>query len=176
MRMKDDRIPTPPPAWDASDPCASLLARGAWLNDQARRTFLQDGTHIELVMLLRADGEGGVATPPPGMSRAAFGAALRGAIKNNDIYGVLHVSEAWTYFPRQPNDHTFRQVQMGEIAVSQLRPEDRTEALTVHLEARDQTHRLWIHPIRRGADGTTLDDAREFQQRVQGNLGDLFAG
>lgn len=166
--------PVPPPAWDAADPSASLLRHAAWLNTEARRSFQEAGTHVELVFLLRADGEGGLATPPPGMARPVFTAALRDAIKSHDLYGIIHVAEAWTYLPGRPGDHTFRQLAEGEMTVHDLKSEDRTEALMVHLQSRDGLQLLWIHPITRTASSITLGDPREISEPIQGCLSRLF--
>lgn len=171
----DDQQPAAPPAWDSADPPASLLRQAAWLNAEARRQFVEAGTHVELVFLFRADGQGGLATPPAGMPKEQFAGALRNAVKEHDLYGVLHVAEAWTYLPARPGDHTYRQITEGEMSVSDLQAQDRTEALVVHLQSRDGVQRLWIHPITRAESGATLGDAREFDQRLSGRLGNLFA-
>ena len=55
---------TEAPAWDAGDPAGSLARFAAWLNEQARATFLQDGTHIELFFLYRTDGQGAITQRP----------------------------------------------------------------------------------------------------------------
>ena len=61
------------------------------------------------------------------MDRNQFVEVLKQAIRANDIYGVIHIAESWSYFPRTPNDHTMKQVVEGEIAVSELKPGDKTD-------------------------------------------------
>jgi hypothetical protein len=145
-----------------------------WLNETARETFLRDGTHMEIFFLNQADGQGGIVPPPPGMERDAFIRVLKQAIRDHAIYGVVHVAEAWAYLPRQPNDHTFKQVVAGEIAVADLAPGDKRESLMVRMESRDGDHRVWLSPIVRSADGVALADAIEMEEPMGGRLGTLF--
>ncbi len=163
------------PTWDPVDPTASLQRQAAWLNGLARETFERDGTHVEILFLYREDGEGAIGQPPPDMDRAEFMPLLKASIRENDIFGVIHIAESWTYLPRQPNDHTFRQVVEGEIAVSQLQPGDKTEALMVKVDVRGGLTRTWLHPIVRTTSPPTLAPALEINEPVQGRLGSLFS-
>jgi hypothetical protein len=162
------------PEWNSNEPAASLGRFAGWLNAQARATFLKDGTHAELFFLYRTDGQGALVQPPSETERDQFVAALRAGIKEHDIYGVIHVSEAWTYLPKQPRDHTFTQVAYGEIKVSELTPADRTEALVIHLESRDGAANLWLHPIVRTETGVTLADPVEWSGPPRGRFAQLF--
>lgn len=99
---------------------------------------------------------------------------LRQTIRANDIYGVVHVCEAWTYFPKALKDHTLAQVMEGEIAVPELRPGDRTEALTVRMESRDGASRMWMSPIARPPTGVALADAIEWPHPPGGRFVGLF--
>lgn len=163
-----------PPPWQPDDLPGSLERYATWLNDKARRTFLADKTHVEIFFLLTADGQAGIGAPPKDMPRDAVAAAIKDSIKANDIYGVIHIAEAWTYFPKKPRDHTFTQVAQGEIAVSQLKPEDRSEALTVHMESRDGASRLWISPILRNGPAVALADPIDWRDPPKGRFGGLF--
>jgi len=33
---------------------------------------------------------------------------LKASIRQNNMYGVIHIVEAWAYVLRHPNDHTYR--------------------------------------------------------------------
>lgn len=168
---------TPPPDWNEADRAASFLAYTNWLNETARLTFLKDKTHVELFFLVQPDGKAGIGMPPPGMDRDKVAAMLRTSIREHGIYGLVHVVEAWTYFPKQAHDHTFSQILQGEIAVSELRPEDRREALLVHSQSREGANCMWMSPIvRTGQDGVALADAIEWQNPPSGRFGNLFAG
>ena len=93
--------------------------------------FLKAGTHVEIYFLFSKDGQGTLIQVPPGMDRETFMANLKETMLKMGSYGVIQIAEVWTYLPPRPNDHTFRQVLEGEIKVSELKPEDRTEALLV---------------------------------------------
>jgi hypothetical protein len=164
------------PKWQGRDPSGSLRRQAEWLNEKARETFLTDKFHTEIFFLYRADGQGAIAQPPADMDRDQFVAMLKKGIKSNDIFGVLHVVEAWTYFPRRPNDHTMKQVMHGEIAVSELNPGDRTEALMVRCEGRDGYSMMWLSPIIRTPTGVALADPMEMPDPPQGRFSGLFAG
>jgi len=146
-----------------------------WFVEEARATFLKDGTHVELFFLYRQDGQGTMGNPPPKMDRDQFTQLLRQTIRMNDIYGVVHVVEAWVYVPKKPNDHTMKQILDGEMGVSDLKKGDKTEAMIVRYECRDGTQRMWISPIvRPKTGGVALGDAREMGETAEGRFGTLF--
>jgi hypothetical protein len=162
------------PQWNADSPRESLRAQAVFLNEMARFTFLRDKSHTELFFLYLADGQGAISQRPAGMENDQFVPMLKEAIRQNDIYGVIHIVEAWAYFPRRPNDHTFKQVAEGEIAVSELKPGDKSEALMVKVESRDGLTHVWLSPIIRSADGVALADPMEIAEPTGGRLGSLF--
>jgi len=163
------------PTWDPRDPTESLLRQADWLNQLARETFARDGTHVEILFFFREDGQGAIGQPPPGMARVDFMPLLKASIRENDIFGVIHIAESWTYLPRQPNDHTFRQIADGEIAVSQLDPNDQSEALMVKVDARSGLTRTWLYPILRTPTLTSLGEPMEINHPAPGRLANLFS-
>jgi len=164
-----------PANWEESDPSGSMRRQAEWISEEARMTFLKDGTHVELVFLYKQDGQCGIGQAPPGMDRDQFTGVLKEAIRTNDIYGIVHISEAWLYIPSRPNDHTMKQILAGEMAVSDLKKGDKTEALVVRYECRDGTQRMWISPIVRTKDGVALADALEMGDEAGGRFGSLFS-
>ncbi len=163
-----------PPVWKASDPKASLRLRAEWLNEKARRTFLSDKFHTELFLLFRADGQSGIVQPPPKIDRDVFVGALKDAIRQNDIYGVVHIVEAWSYFRKKEQDHTLTQLMMGEMAVSDLKKGDREETLMVRVESRDGLNHLWLSPIVRKGEEVALAEPMEMSEELSGRFGSLF--
>ena len=163
------------PVWDSANPRESLRVQAAWLNETARLTFLKDKFHTELFFFYKQDGQGAIGQPPAGMDRDQFIPILKESIRQNDIYGVVHVVESWAYFPRHPNDHTFKQVAQGEIAVSQLKPGEKSEALMVKVESRDGLTHVWLSPIVRSPNSVALADPMEITEPTGGRLGSLFA-
>lgn len=166
--------PTEPPEWNEADRAGSFRAYAEWLNETARMTFLKDKTHVELFFLVRPDGAAGMGAPPPDMDRDQVAGMLKESIREHGIYGLVHILEAWMYFPRQPGDHTFQQVLQGEIRVSELRPEDRKEAVIVHCQSREGANTMWMSRIIRLGQDVALADAIEWRDPPGGRFGRLF--
>jgi len=119
----------------------------------AVRTFLEDKTHVELFFFLKAAGPSSIFPVPPKVDRKEMLSAIRATIKAEDIYGVIHIAEAWTYVPAGRNDHTVKQIMDGEIKVSELNEKDRKEALLVSVESREGGCELWFAQIVRDGKG-----------------------
>ena len=164
-----------PPPWNAADAAGSFDQIAEWFGAKARETFLGDKTHGEMFFFWDAEGQMGAAQPPPGVDRDQLTAMLKAEIERLKVYGVIHIAEAWTYLPKQPNDHTFKQVAQGEMSVSDLRPEDRTETLMVRMESRDGVSRIWLSPIVRKDDDVALDDVIEIAKATKGRFGSFFS-
>ena len=62
------------------------------------------------------------------------------AIRKDNLYGVIDVGEAWTYFPKRHKGQTAFLRLDGERRVSDLRDGDRTEALNLRMESRRGLH------------------------------------
>ena len=132
-----------------------------YCNDLARRKFLQYGAHEEVFILFASDAEGGkVAFAQPSMERdgESFYRALRNDIRGQDIEAIVHIVEVWTYVPKGPNDHTWKQIQEGEIAISQLKESDKAEALMVSVACRGGAECGYSNAILRTKDGIALAD------------------
>ena len=77
--------------------------------------------------------------------------------------------------PKHSNDHTMRQILEGEIAVSDLKKGEKTEALVVRYECRDGAQRMWISPIvRPKPGGVALGDALVLGETADGRFASLF--
>lgn len=163
------------PQWNADDAAGSFAACAAWFSSKARETFLKDKTHGEMFFFWDVQGQMGAAQPPPGIERAQLTAMLKAEVERLQVYGVVHIAEAWMYLPKQKNDHTYKQVVQGEIAVSQLKPEDRTETLMVRMESRDGVSHLWLSPIVRSGEEVTLRDVLAFDDPAKGGFGSFFS-
>ena len=168
-------MPNPYPDWDTADPAASMCRTAGWFVEEARETFLTDGTHVELFFLFREDGSYSMGPRPSEMPKDQFMAVLRQRIRDDSTFGVVHILEAWVYVPRKPNDHTMRQILAGEMAVTDLKKGDKTEALIVRYECRDGSQRMWISPIvRPKVGGVALGDALEMGETAEGRFASLF--
>ena len=68
-----------------------------------------------------------------------------------------------------------RGILAGEMAVSDLKKGDKTEALVVRYECRDGSQRMWIRPVvRPKAGGVALGDALEMGETAEGRFASLF--
>lgn len=135
---------------------------------------MKAGSHVEIYFLFTRDGQGTMIQVPLGMVREAFMANLKATMRKLGSYGVIQIAEVWTYLPPRPNDHTFRQVLEGEIKVSELKPEDRTEALLVRYQSSDGNQCVWVNVIQRKASGVALAEAIELHDKADGRFGSLF--
>src|ERR1051325_447805 len=124
--------------------------------------------------LVGIDGKPCMIKPQPGADRDAVAAELGVRVREDRIFGVVHVAESWMYIPKSRSDHTLKQIMTGEIAVSELKPKDRTEALVVMAESRDRWEVLWFSPIRRDGDKVSLAPTVEFEETPVGRFAGLF--
>lgn len=163
------------PPWDKSNPSESMRRIGSWFNDEARRMFLKNATHSELFFLYMEDGHSAMTEPTRDMDRDTFAAVFKNFIHQNEIYGVVHIAEAWMFVPRSMNEHIPNQISESDIKISGLKSEDRAEILLVNYECRDGTQNTWINPILRTKDGgVALQDPVEIGEMGSGRFGDLF--
>ena len=169
---KENHKPMPP--WDKSDPAGSLRRLGEWYCERARGMFLKAGSHVEIYFLFSHDGQGTMIQPQPGMPREVFMANLAATMRKMGSYGVIQIGEVWAYLPPKPNDHTYRQVMEGEMRVSDLKPEDKTQALLVRYQCSDGSQSVWVNPILRKGTGVSLGETIEIEGPALGRFGSLF--
>ena len=167
---------TPPPVWNPADRRRSFEAFVRWLNHQARARFLEAGSHVELYFLMSDDGQAMMMPAPPDVDRDQIARSIRQKVAELNSYGVLHIVEAWTYIRRGAGDHTYAQIMDGEIGVSELEPEDRTEALMVSMETRDGGALTLLSPIMRGKSGQAFAEPVEFAEHRKGRFAGWFQG
>lgn len=130
-----------------------------YCNELARRKFLQDGAHEEVFMFFKSDEENGqlvFVQPPEDMDRESFYRVLRNNIREQDIETIVHIAEVWAYAQKRPNDHTWKQIQEGEIAILQLKDDDKEEALVVNVVCRGGAEYGLLNPILRTKDEIAL--------------------
>ena len=92
---------------------------------------------------------------PPKTDPAQLNATIENAVKEHELYGVVFVGEAWAYFPKE-KDHTAFQLMDGEMKVSDLRDEDKKEALIVRMENEDGDSLIFLDLIIRGKRSVKL--------------------
>src|ERR1035441_5870588 len=95
---------------------ATLFRRLAQhLNDRSKEMFLRDGHHAEIFFLVDGNGGTTIIPTPADVDRDQMLAGLKQRIREGDSYGVVHISESWSYFCRRRGDHTLKQIAEGEI-------------------------------------------------------------
>ncbi len=172
--MKQTQIPLSAPGWKPENPLESFNNFAQTIHEQAKAMLFRDKTHAEMFFFMPLDGNGHIVLWQKA-GRDLQADWLRQHIHEHYIYGVVHVCEAWAHFAKRPNEHTMKQLQAGEMKVSELRPEDRTEALTVAAQTRDGYAQFWIDEILRNtASGSLwLGECKEFED-FTGRFGKLF--
>ncbi|MFC1451989.1 hypothetical protein ACFLSJ_01440 [Verrucomicrobiota bacterium] len=163
-----------PLPWDRKDRAGSLYRFAEWLHEEARTMFLQDASHVTMLFLFKDDGIASMNPVPAGTKPDQLLAGVRRAVKENDLYAVVSVGEAWTYFPKTRKDHTAFQLLDGEMSVSDLGDGDRTEALLVRMESRDGDHVTWLDPIVRDDDQVTLGETMRLPREAWLNYEGYF--
>ena len=147
-----------------------------FIHGNAKKYLLEDKTHAEMMFFMPLDGKGKLVTiQSTANDRDALAQWVRDYISQNYIYGVVHVCESWVKFADGPDDHTVKQIQAGEIKVSELKPEHRTEALSVSAQSRDGFSINWIDEMLRHKKKGTLKLGKCHQfSGFAGRFGRLF--
>ena len=160
--------------WDSADPSGSLIKYAEALNEHARSAFLEAGTHVQILFLFKPEGLGGVLPVTGPVDREATAKALKQHIRDEGIYGVIHIAEAWAYLPKRKNDHTFKQIAQGEMRVTDLKKEDQSEVLMLYMSSREGASRIWLHPIVRHGEKAELGEVIDTNAPAGGLFGRLF--
>ena len=160
--------------WSPSTSATCFRRFAQDLKEQSKRVFLKDKSHHEMFFFVSDDGKAAVMPAPADIDRDQMVDQLRQKIRQDKIYGLVHISESWTYFRQKPGDHTMKQIVEGEIKVSELRPEDRDEVLVVMMESRDGARFMWMTPILRDGDKLSLGVTMSFDEPPGGRFAGLF--
>lgn len=86
---------------------------------------------------------------------------------------VIMITEAWMYLGKGKADHTAKQLAMGEISVSELRPEDKQEVVMVQYESRDAIYMVMNRIARPEGAKPFLEPPDVSRQDVGGYKGRL---
>ena len=172
MKGKRNQRDPEEPIWDANDPDGSFRRYAESLHRKARQMFMQDKTHAEMVFVFEVSGKCLLLLVRG--DRDEFIANLRRLIKERPVVGVVHIAETWMRVGGR-GDHVTKQIVMGEMGVSDLRPEDREEALLVSIQSRDAQGISWVHPILRDAKAGKVSLGEGFTiNEIGGRFGRLF--
>ena len=114
-----------PPDWNTDNKQASLLKWIGILNAEARRQFLEAGTHVEIFFLFNGEGLMNIA-PIAGMEKEAIIAGLKQTLNDNDGYAYIHIVEA---------------------RAKAMDSADEADSLLLIAESRDGFSKAWFHTV-----------------------------
>lgn len=143
--------------WNPKARSASIRKWADNLHKEAKRLFLQDKTHAHLLFFF--DGEQGLISVnpvPPKTAQAQVDASVAKAVKDNKLFGVIFIGEAWAYFRKSATDHTAFQLLDGEMSVKDLRDEDKTEVLYMRMESLEKDSLVRLNRIVRTGEEVAL--------------------
>ena len=166
---------TPKPEWNPADPSSSLRRFAEWVHEMAKYQFMKDSTHVHMFFMFQRDGEGSIVPVDGKIDHKDLPEVLKENIRRENIYGIVHIAEGWGYFCPDPKDHTRKQLTLGEMRVSDLRDEDKTEVLIVIMQSRDDDYCCWLDPIiRNSKTGKVLLGQGVVTTEAKGRFANLF--
>ena len=141
------------PEWNTQDKAASLAQWIEMLNGEARRQFLEAGTHVEIFFLFNAEGLMEVI-PIAGMEKDEIVRELKKMLAERDGYAFIHISEG-----------TMRHMDSA----------DQADMLLVHAESRDGLSVAWCSTVARQGEKKLLLDAVKIDgEKLDGRFAHIF--
>ena len=150
------------------------------MNAAAGQNFDDDG-YVSPVVLILSPTQNAVFPVQQLMGSGSDKSVLAGIVREiaakMQATEVIMITEAWMYMAKGKADHTSKQLVMGEIRVSELRPEDKQEVVMVQYESQDATYMV-LNRITRPEDGRPLleppdvsrQDRKDYKGRMTGLL------
>lgn len=162
--------------WDTKNPSPSFKVFASHIHENAKDYLLRDKVHAEMLLFMKLDGSGKlVLCSVTNDERDELAQWVRDYIDKHYFFGVVHVCESWVRLADKPNDHIFKQIEAGEMKVSELKPEHRMEALSVSAQCRDGFSVNWIDAMVRDTKENTLKLGKcHLFNDFDGRFGKLF--
>lgn len=152
------------PKWITNEESTCIRKWTDYLHAEAKRLFIQDGTHGNLLFCFNKEkGLISVDLVPPNIDQDQLNTVIMNAVTEHHLYGVVFIGETWAYFIKE-KDHTAFQLLDGEMKVSDLNDEDKREALIVRMENRDNDCIMYLDEIRRDENGITLKKCQAIRE------------
>lgn len=149
---------TDKPKWIPNAESECIRSWTEQLHTEAKRLMTQDGTHASILFLFnKENGLISVNPVPAKVDLDQLNTAVKNAVNQHHLYGVVFIGETWTYFMKE-KDHTAFQILNGEMRVSDLNSEDKKEALMVRMENSDGDCLVYLDEIIRDKNGVILKD------------------
>lgn len=141
------------PEWDQTDKQGSLEKWIEMLNGEARRQFLQDGTHLEIFFLFNDEGLMNIA-PVAGMEKDAIINGLKNTLAEKNGFAYIHIVEA---------------------TAKAINSEAEADSLLVIAESRDGFSKAWFHTVVQKGEEKLLMDAVEVDgSKLDGRFTGIF--
>jgi hypothetical protein len=148
------------PIWITNEESACMRKWTDYLHGEAKRLFIRDGTHVNLLFCFNKEhGLVSVNPVPQDIDQDQLDTVITHAVIEHNLYGVVFIGETWMYFIKE-NDHTAFQLLDGEMKVSDLNDEDKGEALIVRMENRDEDCLIYLDEIKRDENSLTLKECK----------------
>lgn len=151
------------PKWIADAESTCIQEWTDFLHAEAKRLFIQDGTHGS--MLFCFDKENGLVSVnpiPPKTDQHQLNNGVMHAINDYNLYGAVFIGEVWMYLAKD-KDHTVFQLLDGEMNVSDLNDEDKKEALMIRMENQEGGCVIYLDEIKRDENGHRLNESKKIQ-------------
>jgi hypothetical protein len=165
-----------PPEWIPNRESACLLNWTDHLHKEAKRLFLQDGTHASLLFCFcKEPGLISINPVPPNIQHHQLDGAIMNAVSEHNLYGVIFIGETWTYFIKDKKDHTAFQLLDGEMNIADLNNEDKKEALIVRMESSEGDCLTYLDVVSRNGseiafkEGKAINEAQKWFQKAPQN-------
>lgn len=141
------------PEWNKENKRESLKQWVEMLNAEARRQFLQDGTHLEIFFLFNNEGLMNIA-PIAGMEKEEIVSGLKQTLAEKNGYAYIHIVEA-----------TAKAMDSAAEA----------DSLLVIAESRDGFSKAWFHTVAKKGDEKMLLDSVEVDgSKLAGRFAGIF--
>ena len=141
------------PEWNGQDKAGSLEQWIDMLNEEARRQFLEAGTHVEIFFVFNDEGLMEVV-PIAGMEKAEIVHELKIMLSERDGYAFIHISEA---------------------TAQHMDSADKADMLLVHAESRDGTSVAYCSTVAmRGEEKMLLDAVKVDGEKLNGRFVNIF--
>jgi len=141
------------PEWNTENKEESLKQWIAMLNDEARRQFLNDGTHLEIFFLFNDEGIMEIV-PIVGMDKDDIVSELKKMLSERSGYAFIHIAEA---------------------TAKAMDSADEADSLLVHAESRDGLSAALFSTVAMKGDEKLLLDAVEVDgAKLDGRFTHIF--
>ena len=141
------------PEWNTQNKAQSLTQWIDVLNEEARRQFLEAGTHVEIFFLFNDEGLMEVV-PIAGMEKDEIVRELKKMLAERDGYAFIHISEG-----------TMRHMDTA----------DQADMLLVHAESRDGLSAAYMSTVAiRGKEKLLLDAVKVDGEKLAGRFAHVF--